>query len=67
MELNLNKKIRSAKILLAGLNIEKKMSIYIYIYIYIYSDMWNCGAFKADVHNIISASKSQATSILYIL
>ena len=63
MELNLNKKIRSAKILLAGLNIEKKMSIYIYIY----SDMWNCGVFKADVHNIISASKSQATSILYIL
>ena len=33
MELNLNKKIRCAKILLAGLNIEKKMSIYIYIYI----------------------------------
>ena len=65
MEINLNKKIRCAKILLAGLNIEKKMSIYIYIYIY--SDMWNCGAFKADVHNIISASKSQATSILYIL
>ena len=31
MELNLNKKIRCAKILLAGLNIEKKMSIYIYI------------------------------------